>query len=139
MKPFVTVVGLALVVGLLTGCTVNIGTPVQPGPAEPQEPVAPEPATTAPQPEPVTSEDAFLDFMRREAPMTFNEVGEQELIAGGYTVCTFFRDGATGREVVESMATAADAFGDDPTDSLVLIYAAVSNLCPEYSTELDLG
>lgn len=141
MRRLATAVVLCALGMSFAGCTVNIGVPdattektVSPPPV-----TAESPAEASAEPE-ATGESTFLEFMRREAPMTYTETTERELVSGGYTVCTFFRDGATGREVAEAMAASAQATGGDTTESIVLIYGAVTHLCPEYTeTMSNLG
>lgn len=131
----------------VAGCTVNIGVPAANSSvdSETSATVAPPSVDTQPHAESDTAEvpDAetvFVEFMKREAPMTYSATSERDLIAGGYTVCTFFRDGSSGREVVEAMGKSAQALGMDTTESVVLIYGAVQILCPEYSSVMtDLG
>ena len=132
MRGVVASAAVALLAGVLTGCTVNLGAPVERAP-EPA-PVETQAVSALETPSP---EDAFLDFMQREAPMTYSEVAEHELIAGGYTVCTFFRDGGSGGEVAAAMAASAQATGGSVTDALALVYGAVDNFCPEYSAEMQ--
>jgi len=117
------------VVGItLTGCTVNVGVPVEPD--QPAPPVQTQPAVAD------DPEQAFLDLVKREAPLTYQDLSEKDLIQGGYFVCTAFDDGKTGREVAQSFYQAAEIVGNPGREGGAIVYAAVTILCPEHTDEM---
>ena len=132
--------GLLMIVAVaLAGCTINIGTPTGEveQPAATREPVE-EPATPTATADPdAPDEAAYLEFMKQQAPLLYAENPERDVLALGYTVCTSFRDGASGRDVVLALGQGTQDLGLNTEDALVAAWAAAHELCPEYSDKLD--
>ena len=108
MRAFIVVVLL-----LLTGCTVNLGSPEE------------EPTSAV-----VSADERYLEAVREEAPF-FDESPDADMIELGHTICESYDLGMTSLQIAEGMV-------DDPayvpsTEEMgALLVAALTAYCPNH-------
>lgn len=139
MRTPLAVIPLIFAALCLAGCTVNVGTPATSrvdAPAKNTATQDPPPVQASIDPN-APDEASYLDFLKQQAPVMYAANSEKDNLALGYFVCTKFRDGASGKDVVQALGQAAQQTGIDTKEILTAAWAATHELCPQYSDRLE--
>lgn len=135
MKKYLTVisiiVGILALALILSGCSSNSGTP------QATVTVTQEPTDTY-EPPVRTDEDVFIDDMRSVDNWIIDGNTDSDLIDLGWMVCSVLDEGYTIEDIVYELIGSGTVASDAEIEfAATLIVAAVYDLCPEYSNQVD--
>jgi hypothetical protein len=111
---------------IISGCSSNTAAPTVTVTAEP------------PAPE-LSAEDLYINNLRSQGNFYVTVNTDTDLINLGYTLCGELDSGYTVLDVIESLVMSGDFNGDPDAVEFagLVIGAAVRDLCPEYSYQIE--
>lgn len=133
MKKYISIVAALFALTFVLGaCSTNSGTP------QPTVTVTQEPTDTYEPPTVYSDEEEFIYDMRSVDNWIINENTDAALIELGWGVCDVLDTGYTVEDIVYELVGSGTVATDAEIEFAgTLIAAAILDLCPEYSWQVD--